>query len=181
MHHTRKNRSLKKKSKALKKKSNKSNRKSKKSRRVNKRKIRGGGKLSEMDFMKITNDITNNLDSEGNQFENINAKINAFIDATQHIEACNSMFSSKINVNCDKNKFTYYTKRALLGTKLQEELGDVKRNIRVQLITKTEEWDKLAKEKYQKGYPQTGDAENKEDTREKDNQDLHDMIEESGF
>ena len=51
MHHTRKNRSLKKKTKALKKsrskrslkkKSNKSSRKSKKSRRVNKRRIVGG-------------------------------------------------------------------------------------------------------------------------------------------
>ena len=89
MHHTRKNRSLKKKTKALKKsrskrslkkKSNKSSRKSKKSRRVNKRRIVGGllpfGSPTEGAEIDKGNTFQNLTNSMKNQISTINTSLN---------------------------------------------------------------------------------------------------------
>jgi hypothetical protein len=116
MHHTRKNRSLKKKPKGLKKKSNKSSRKSKKSRRVNKRKIRGGllfeTKLSQDDFRKITENIEDSNES-------ISEKVKMYIAAKERITACGGSLKSGYN-NCESDKYLGYGHRAKLATILKE-------------------------------------------------------------
>ncbi len=170
MHHTRKNR-IHKKSKGLKNKSKKSKKNSKKSRKVNKRRIRGGGKLSKDAFEQITTDIQKTQDNNGNPIP-INDRVNAFIEATQHIEACDSMFSRKTDVKCGQNKFATYGHRWELGKELIEELGPVKRNNRVLLIAKNEEWGELAQKKWnklEKGKSQKPNAEEKEDADENAN------------
>ncbi len=115
MHHTRKNRSLKKNPKGLKKKSNKSNRKSKKSRRVNKRKIGGGlfeTKLSQDGFNEITENIKNSEES-------ISQKVKMYIAAKEHITACGGSLKQGYK-NCESDKSVGYGRRAELATILKK-------------------------------------------------------------
>jgi len=109
---------------------------------VNNHKISGGGTIKQKLFEKITTDIYD--------LSPINDRVNAFIEATQHIEACDSIFSPETDVKCGKNKYVAYGRRALLGKKLIKELGDVNTNNSVQLIEKTEEWGKLSQNKWKK-------------------------------
>ena len=118
MHHTRKNRSLKKKSKALKKKSNKSRKNSKKSQ--NKRKIRGGllgatreafGRtLQKNDFI----DFTENLKKSQKP---ISEKVDDYIATTKHISQCDD------DKTCETGKFVSYAHRWELGQELIKEPG----------------------------------------------------------
>lgn len=119
---------------------------------MNKRRIRGGGGLSATDFEQITTNIQKTQDDNGNPIKLFD-RVNAFVDATQHIKACSTIFSKKKD-NCGMNKFTTYGHRSDLGHKLIDEVGDVKTYIHVQLKMQTETWTKLALEKrgkYEKG------------------------------
>ena len=174
MHHTRKNRSLKKKSKALKKKSNKSSRKSKKSRRVHKRRIGGGvwpfnsaENKPVIDFQTITENIQNSENSKS-----LSERVDAYIAATKHINlAC------KTNNPCNLNKTKYYGERALLGKSLQKELqkdSDVSEEQQKALELQTNEWGRLAIEKKNKV-----DFENKSPKKQAEH--VNGLLEDSGF
>ena len=164
MHHTRKNRSLKKKSKALKKKSNKSSRKSKKSRRVHKRRIRGGfGGIPETEFLDKTEAIDN--------MKPLSERVDAYIAATKHINlAC------KTDKACNLNKVSQYGNRALLGKSLQKDpdYKGVSDKQQKALELQTNEWGRLVKEKMDKV-----DFENK--SAEKKAEHVDGLMAKSGF
>ena len=172
MHHTRKNRSLKKKSKALKKKSNKSsrksnksNRKSKKSRRVHKRRSGGGfGGILVTAFVQITEDISNSKDL-------LSKRIDEYIAATKHVD-----LSCKKDKACNLNKVSHYGNRALLGESLQTDpdYKDVSDEQQKALVAQTNEWGRLAIEKKKKVDYANQSAEEKAKV-------LHDLLEDSGF
>ena len=166
MHHTRKNRSLKKKSKALKKKSNKSSRKSNKSRKVHKRRIRGGfGGILVTAFVQITEDISNSKDL-------LSKRIDEYIAATKHVD-----LSCKTDIPCNLNKVSHYGNRALLGKSLQTELqkdSDVSNEQQKALESQTNEWGKLVKEKMDKV-----DFENKSPKKQAEH--VNGLLEDSGF
>jgi hypothetical protein len=164
MHHTRKNRNLKKKTKALKKKSNKSSRKSKKSRKVHKRRIRGGyWGILETDFLAETEAIK--------KMKPLSERVDAYIAATKHINlAC------KTDKACNLNKVSHYGNRALLGKSLQKDpdYKDVSVDRQNALETKTNEWGKLVKEKMDKV-----DFENKSPDEQAEH--VHGLMENVGF
>lgn len=165
MHHTRKNRNLKKKSKALKKKSNKSSRKSNKSRKVHKRRIRGGfGGISVTDFVQITEDISNSKDL-------LSKRIDEYIAATKHVD-----LSCKTDTACNLNKVSYYGNRALLGKSLQKDpdYKDVSDEQQKALELQTNEWGRLAIEKKKK-------VEYANKSTEEKAEHVHRLLKDSGF
>ena len=150
MHHTRKNRSLKKKSKALKKKSNKSRKNSKKSQ--NKRKIRGGflgaarealGRtLPQIVFIGFTENLKKSQ-------KPISDKVDDYIATTKHISQCDYD-------KCETEKFVSYAHRWELGQELIKEPGydnDVSEEKKLALENQINIWGKLAAEKRRKSLP----------------------------
>ncbi len=119
MHHTRKNRSLKKNPKGLKKKSNKSSRKSKKSRRVNKRKIRGGLGLGILNKTKVPTDRFEDITEKIKNEESISQKVKMYINEKDYIDACGSILGEGER-DCESNKFVGYGRRAKLAITLME-------------------------------------------------------------
>ena len=146
MHHTRKNRSLKKKPNGLKKKSNKSSRKSKKSRRVNKRKIRGGLWSSTVSVDKfnektayirdIQNNYINKLEKDYGSESNpapiymLRMRMVDFIKEYHHIEACTGyMSNNKDQVDqCKNAKNSSYQQRHELGKQLLDDYDEIKKD-----------------------------------------------------
>ena len=140
MHHTRKNRSLKKKTKALKKsrskrslkkKSNKTKKSPTKTRKVNKRRIRGGdGKKTTFEI--TTNNIRKGLNDYKNDIENAGSKVakdrivgitKAYLNNDKHDVGCTgkrSLFSKTRQAyqECHADKYTIYNARAELGQQI---------------------------------------------------------------
>ena len=140
MHHTRKNRNLKKKSKALKKsrskrslkkKSNKTKKSPTKTRKVNKRRIRGGdGKKTTFEI--TTNNIRKGLNDYKNDIENAGSKVakdrivgitKAYLNNDKHDVGCTgkrSLFSKTRQAyqECHADKYTIYNARAELGQQI---------------------------------------------------------------
>ena len=139
MHHTRKNRSLKKKTKALKKsrskrslkkKSNKTKKSPTKTRKVNKRRIRGGD--GEYGFKAMTEVIQGRLDDYKNTIENADSKVakdriveitKAYLNNDKHDVGCTgkrSLFSKTRQAyqECHADKYTIYNARAELGQQI---------------------------------------------------------------
>ena len=139
MHHTRKNRSLKKKTKALKKSRSKRSlknqskalkKKSNKSRKVNKRRIRGGD--GESEFKAMTEVIQGSLDDYKNTIENAGSKVakdrivgitKAYLNNDKHDVGCTgkrSLFSKTRQAyqECHADKYTIYNARAELGQQI---------------------------------------------------------------
>jgi len=140
MHHTRKNRNLKKKSKALKKsrskrslkkRSNKTKKSPTKTRKVNKRRIRGGdGKKTTFEI--TTNNIRKGLNDYKNDIENAGSKVakdrivgitKAYLNNDKHDVGCTgkrSLFSKTRQAyqECHADKYTIYNARAELGQQI---------------------------------------------------------------
>ena len=136
MHHTRKNRSLKKKTKALKKSRSKRSlknqskalkKKSNKSRKVNKRRIRGGdGKYGFEEMTKVIQGRLNDYNQTIENADSTNAKniivgiTNTYLNNDKHDDGCTGQLSfSSIKrqayKECHAGKYTIYKDRADLG------------------------------------------------------------------